>query len=990
MTKVYKTGGLVKYALDDVTVNFRTSEFVAILGPSGSGKTTLLNIIGGLDHCTSGDLKINEVSTRNFRDKDWDAYRNHRIGFVFQSYNLIPHQTVLANVKLALTLSGASKREATRLAKDALKDVGLSDQINKKPGQLSGGQMQRVAIARALVNNPDILLADEPTGALDSVTSLQIMKILKKISKKRLVVMVTHNPELANKYATRIINLKDGKITTDSKKYNGKVDTELESDESKNKRRHTKMSFMTALSLSLRNLLTKKWRTILVAFAGSIGIIGIALILAVSTGFQTYIDTIQADTLTSYPLYIQKESTNMTGTILGAVLDSTAGESDGLVHENPILTKALGSIANNDLKRFSTYIQNHRDEIEDDVRLIENFYSVDPAIYSIDAAGELVQLNPNTLFTTLLGDSSLLSSYSAMTSIYRQYDKSLLEDDMRILSGRLPEKYNELVIILPKEGKIADLVTYSLGLRDTGELTNVLTSLINNESVTLDEEPLTLTYDELMNIELKLIATTNIYKYNASYNIYEDMSKNKAYMKQLYDEAEKLTIVGIVTPKDDLATAMSGIAYMPELVTHIIEQAKDTEIVKKQLANPSIDIFSNTKFSDKNSELAELGFEDLVSIDRSRIERAFSFNLDKSELKDKASQYISAAAEDLIKQVVDELKELEPLLTEKAGEARGRVIEKLAAMIENGEINFVGMETEEILEILGGVVEDVVKEMDFTELANAIKEFDIEKRINAKIDGLVDYLSTVVRGAFSVDEAMLASAFTLNFNEDEMARIFSAMFNKTDKTLASNLAILGYQAIDDPTYIAFYFKTFEGKTRFLEFIDNYNDMMRSYSQEDAVIEYSDTTGILMTSVKVIVDAVSYVLIAFVSISLVVSSIMIGIITYISVYERTKEIGILRAIGASKRNISSIFNAETFIVGLLSGLFGIGISYIIIPIINLVLAHFTAGAPGEIRAILMPGAALILVALSVILTLIGGLIPARVAAKKDPVEALHSE
>jgi hypothetical protein len=680
----------------------------------------------------------------------------------------------------------------------------------------------------------------------------------------------------------------------------------------------------------------------------------------------------------------------MTGTILGAVLDSTAGESDGLVHENPILTKALGSIANNDLKRFSTYIQNHRDEIEDDVRLIENFYSVDPAIYSIDAAGELVQLNPNTLFTTLLGDSSLLSSYSAMTSIYRQYDKSLLEDDMRILSGRLPEKYNELVIILPKEGKIADLVTYSLGLRDTGELTNVLTSLINNESVTLDEEPLTLTYDELMNVELKLIATTNIYKYNASYNIYEDMSKNKAYMKQLYDEAEKLTIVGIVTPKDDLATAMSGIAYMPELVTHIIEQAKDTEIVKKQLANPSIDIFSNAKFSDKSSELSKLGFDDLVSVDRSRIERAFSFNLDKSELKDKASQYISAAAEDLIKQVVDELKELEPLLTEKAGEVRDRVIEKLAEMIENGEINFIGMETEEILEILGGVVEDVVKEMDFTELADAVKEFDIEKRINAKVDGLVDYLSTVVRGAFSVDEAMLASAFTLNLNEDEMARIFSAMFNKTDKTLASNLAILGYQAIDDPTYIAFYFKTFEGKTRFLEFIDNYNDMMRSYNQEDAVIEYSDTTGILMTSVKVIVDAVSYVLIAFVSISLMVSSIMIGIITYISVYERTKEIGILRAIGASKRNISSIFNAETFIVGLLSGLFGIGISYIIIPIINLVLAHFTAGAPGEIRAILMPGAALILIALSVVLTLIGGLIPARVAAKKDPVEALRSE
>lgn len=988
VTKVYKTGGLVKYALDDVTVNFRANDFVAILGPSGSGKTTLLNIIGGLDHCTLGDIRINGMPTKDFKDKDWDAYRNHRIGFIFQSYNLIPHQTVLSNVKLALTLSGISKNEATKRARQALIDVGLGDQIMKKPNQMSGGQMQRVAIARALVNDPDIILADEPTGALDSVTSLQIMRLLKKISRKRLVIMVTHNPDLANKYATRIINLKDGKIVTDSKKYNPKK--EEANDDAAKKQRRTKMSFFTALLLSLNNLLTKKWRTLLVAFAGSIGIIGIALILAVSAGFQTYIDTIQSDTLTSYPLYIQKESTNMTGTVLSAMLDSASTKSDGLIYENPVLTKALSSVANNDLKKFNSYIKNHWDEISDDIRLIENFYSVDPAVYSVDASGELVQLNPNTLFTTLLGDSALLSSYSSMTSIYRQYDKSLLEDDMRILSGRLPEKYNELVVILPKEGRISDLVTYSLGLRDTNELSAILTKLVNNEAVTLDEEPLALTYEQLMDIDLKLIATTDIYKYNATYNVYENMGENRDYMWQLYNEAEQLKIVGIVTPKDNLVTATSGVAYLPELVEHIIDKAKDTDIVKRQLTNPSIDIFSNTKFSDKSSDISKLSFEDLVSVDRSRIERAFFFNLDKTELKEKAKEYINAATKDLMQQITKELEDLAPVLEEKAEEVRNIAIAKLSKMIENGEVDFREMDTEKALALLSDLIGEAIKETDFTEIEEKVKEFNIEKRINEKIDGMVDYLSTVVRGAFSVNETMLASAFRLNFSEDELMRIFSAMFDKKEKTLASNLATLGYQAIDDPTYIAFYFKTFEGKTRFLKFIDNYNEMMRSYGQNDSVIEYSDTTGILMTSVKVIVDAVSYILIAFVSISLVVSSIMIGIITYISVYERTKEIGILRAIGASKRNISSIFNAETFIVGLLSGAIGILASYIIIPIINLVLAHFTADAPGEIRAILLPVPAVILIGLSVVLTLIGGLIPARAASKKDPVEALRSE
>lgn len=1046
VSKVYETGGLKHKALDKVSINFRTSEFAAILGPSGSGKTTLLNIIGGLDHYTSGDLKINEVSTKNFRDKDWDAYRNHRIGFVFQAYNLIPHQTVLANVKLALTLSGISKREATKRAKKALTDVGLKEQIYKKPSQLSGGQMQRVAIARALVNNPDILLADEPTGALDSETSIQIMNLLKEIAKDKLVIMVTHNPELANEYATRIINLKDGEIISDTDPYDGKVKTNLDDDTTDKKRRKTKMSFFTALTLSLNNLLTKKGRTVLVAFAGSIGIIGIALILAVSTGFQTYIDDIQRDTLTSYPLAIYKESTNLIGTLLNA---SMGGEKydDGKIHESQMLTTMIGDVKTNDLKDFRQYTLNHYNEIADDIRLMEDEYSVEPQIYTIDAADELVRLNPNDLFNSLMGGSTIVNA-----SVFAQMDQSTLENDMDILTGRLPSAYDEVVVILQDENQISDLLTYSLGFHDTEELSKSVTKLLAGESVSIKDEPLVLTLEDLMNVDLRMIYATDTFRYNATYNIYEDMNGDESYMMGLYnDKSVRLKVVGVAKPKNDLLVGSSGVAYLPELVTHIIEKSSDTEIVKKQLENPTMDILSNKEFG-SNENNFNLSFSDLVTIDESKLGQAFRSNIDQTAVSAVTSEYMENIANDVDADIVPVQTALEEKLVVLAdGLGKNMVGEEDSATFKYDEINetvdayltgqdFATMEENYILpqetfrEIYGGILKTILQKyaeqyvagmqqfdpdmtlenaevpitvellnglvgqavgmaemsLTFENLAVNIVEVKMKKTILEKVGGLTAYLSSTFASGIGVDQDALIGAFQLRFSEDELSRIITTVFNKKDATLATNLALMGYQALDDPTEVSFYFNSFDGKTRFMKFIDNYNDMVKKYGQDDRIIEYSDTTGLLMSSVKTIVDAVSYVLIAFVSISLVVSSIMIGIITYISVYERTKEIGILRAIGASKRNISSIFNAETFIVGLLSGIFGITLAYLIIPIINLVMGAFTVEIPGELSAFLAPGAAAVLIALSVILTLIGGLIPARAAAKKDPVEALRSE
>ena len=1039
--KVYETGGIRRVVLNKIGINFRTSEFAAILGPSGSGKTTLLNIIGGLDQYTAGDLIVNEKSTKKFRDKDWDSYRNHRIGFVFQSYNLIPHQTVLNNVKLALTISGLSKRESVRKAKKALTDVGLKEHIDKLPCQLSGGQMQRVAIARALVNDPDIILADEPTGALDSDTSIQIMKILKDISKDKLVIMVTHNPELADMYATRIITLKDGKITSDSNPYDGKVKTDLDSEKAKHKKGRTKMSFLTALGLSLQNLLTKKARTILVAAAGSIGIIGIALISAVSTGFQNYIDKIEEDTLTSYPLSLQKESADLTGILLSLTGTASSDEKSDRLKENQILTSTLGTVSNNDLSSFGAYMKAHEHEIKDDVRLLEYEYNVDPLIYTEDATGTIAKMNPSTLFTSLVGESSLLRNYSSMTSVFQQYDQKNLVNDTKLLAGRYPEKYDELMVVLSNEGEISELLTYSLGFHDTDELNKIVSKIMSGESTNIHNDPLELTYEDIINVDLRLVPATETFKFNEKYSVYEDMSSDKGFMREVYNNAERLKIIGVAVMNSEMISGGSSVAYLPSLVEHIIDESSKTDIVKRQLQNPDIDIFSNTRFGEEDNDF-NFEFSDLVSVDEAALTQAFGVKIDQNAVSAKTQEYVEGISNDITNEI-NKMPEVRKDLDEYFKTLATELTHSIDDKITKGEISMVDLMNPETSErILTNFVDNFVTEKDFEPLEHTyqvpkdnfsaafsgllkgylagylqalvkhesfsiddyldtpeiaavfdtltgtITNLSMQKGVLGKLGNLTTFLTESFANAFHVDQNAIVGAFRLNFSEDELSRVVTAMFTKKKSTLATNLSTLGYQDLDDPTKMAFYFWSFDGKTHFIEFLEDYNNNMRSLGMDDKVIEYSDTTGVLMSSVKTIVDAVSYVLIAFVSISLVVSSIMIGVITYISVYERKKEIGILRAMGASKHNISSIFNAETFIIGFLSGLLGIGVSYALIPIINAVLHHFAGNIP--LNAALDPRTALLLILLSIVLTLIGGLIPARAASKKDPVEALRSE
>ncbi len=1043
ITKIYKTGGFVQKALDGVSVNFRKSEFASILGPSGSGKTTLLNIIGGLDKYTSGDLVINEVSTKNFSSRDWDSYRNHRVGFVFQSYNLIGHQNVLKNVELALTLSGCSKSERKKRAYKALCDVGLKEHVNKKPNQLSGGQMQRVAIARALVNDQEIILADDPTGALDSDTSVQIMKILKKVSKDRLVIMVTHNPELASKYSSRIINIKDGKITDDSNPYDGKVNTKEELEIANKKSKKTKMSFLTALSLSFNNLMTKKGRTVLVALAGSIGIIGIALILAVSTGFQDYVDSIGEETLTSYPLTIMQESSDITGVLLSMRSGDKGKKNSNEVIEQQYITSMLSNVSTNDLKSFKKHIEDNYKEIEGDISNIGYFYSVDPNIYTIDATKNIAKVNPSNLFKSMMGTSNIMQSYSAMASIFTEMvdDVSEVEDDYDILAGRWPSNYDEMIIVLSEANGISDLLVYSLGFRDTNELSSMITKAMSGETVDINNEPLKLSYDDLMNVDLRLIMPSDTYKYNSKYDVYEDMTGDNEYMKSLYDKALKLKIVGIVSAKEgkNSMALNPGVNYKSSLIEHIINYSKDSDVVKKQLENDEIDVFSGNRFDSKRDNF-DFKFSDLVKVDNEKLQSAFNINIDSSAMEEETKGYMEEIANSITVDInpakelfnnnlnkfvndllngeykiseidsvvnnylnnnsnINDMANKYSLPSDVFTKAYSGLLKGLLTAYANGYHTYMGMMDPSysyddntsvlVIDELKNTV--ITNYMDSAlvigaseEMAKAMTEVKVKMDVIAKVGELVSNLTSKFATAFNVDQDKLVSAFELNFGENELARVVSAMLNPNETTLKSNLIMLGYQDLEEPTYMAFYFKSFDGKEHFLNFIDRYNNSVI----EDKKINFSDTTGILISSVKTIVDAVSYVLIAFVSISLVVSSIMIGVITYISVYERTKEIGILRAIGASKGNISSIFNAETIIIGLLSGMFGIGISYALIPIINKILHHFIGNVP--LAAKLFINHATILVILSMILTLIGGLIPAKSASKKDPVEALRTE
>ena len=1046
ITKTYVTGGERVEALKGIDIEFRKSEFVSVLGQSGCGKTTLLNIIGGLDRYTKGNLEIDGISTKDFKDRDWDAYRNYKVGFVFQSYNLISHQTILSNVELALTIGGISKKERKQRAIKALEDVGLKEQINKKPNQLSGGQMQRVAIARALVNNPEIILADEPTGALDTKTSVQIMEILKEISKDRLIIMVTHNPELAEKYSTRIVKLVDGVITEDSNPVLESEEKEKTEIKKKTKIGRTSMKFWTAFRLSLNNLLTKKGRTILVSFAGSIGIIGIALIQSVSNGFQEYVDHIQEDTLTSYPLTIMEETTDFTGALLS--MTTSDGKSDGTdtVTEEQYISKMLGNLSTNDLKSFNTYMNNNYKEVENDISGIKYSYSVDPLIYSKGKDKKLLKLNPSNLYNSGFSNS-LMSTY---TSIYTQMieDKDVINKSYDILAGRLPEKYNEMIVVLAEPNKISDLLVYSLGLRDMDELRDMVKKIMNGEKVDIKNEPISIKYEDLLNTKLKLIMPTDVYKYNKKYKVYENMSENKKYMKDVYDKAEDLKIVGVLTTKEGVTSAAlnPGVAYTSDLIDYIIDISSKSELVKKQLKDEDIDVLSGSRFDTKKNNL-NIDFKDLISIDTKKLQSAFSIKIDQKSLEKQTKGYMGEINNAVTTDITPAKKKfdegLSTLSTGLFNSIKGKVsindIEKqVNNYLKSNEASKVmkSLEKEYVVpkdvfkkayagllkgllqvyitsyymvdqsltkdpknpvakvypEMVSGVIKQYTENTAIKETSNkmatAMTEAKMKKAILTKVGELTANLSASFASAFKVDQSKIADSFKMKLTEEEITRIVTAMMTKTETNAKNNLIALGYQDKEEPTYISYYFKSFDGKEHFLDFINKYNDKVKANGEDDKEINYTDTTGILMSSVKVIVNAVTYVLIAFVSISLVVSSIMIGIITYISVYERTKEIGILRAIGASKHNISSIFNAETFIIGLLAGLIGIGVTYAVVPVINKVLHHFIGSIP--LNAIFYINNATVLVVLSVILTLIGGLIPAKAASKKDPAVVLRSE
>ena len=1106
--KTYQTGDLVQTALDGVSLNLRDNEFVAILGPSGSGKTTLLNIIGGLDRYDEGDLVINNVSTRSYKDRDWDTYRNHTIGFVFQSYNLIPHQNILSNVELALTIAGISAKKRKERALNALGEVGLREQAHKRPNQLSGGQMQRVAIARALVNDPDILLADEPTGALDSKTSVQVMELLKEVARDRLVVMVTHNPELANSYANRIVNLKDGQIISDSNPF---LIPDVPLEEHPPKVRKARMSYLTALSLSFNNLLTKKGRTILTAFAGSIGIIGIALILALSTGFQNYIDKIQEDTLSSYPLTVTSETADATSAILSMVSDRENNKTEGdVVRERQYMTTMFSSIGTNDLKSLKYYLENHTEDYKDDVSYISYAYSVKPLIYTVDAADNIAKLNPSSMMSSIYSSSatSFMSSFSmGANSVFSEMNDNLssYQDQYDLLAGRWPEKYDELILVLSEPNSISDLLVYSLGLRDTSELKTIMNNVMAGEDSGVKNEALEFTYGELMDLDLRLIHASQIYRYNVKYDIYEDMSTDTDYMKDLYDKAVRLHIVGIVCGKEDSSSMVlsNGVGYTRALTEYVIDEASRSSIVRKQLSDKDTDIFSGNSFDEENKKNENrLDFNDMITVDEDMIKNAFHFNIDEemfefempSESKmqkivmDSASkaaemieevpdsrilagmfalidsQYVDSkiqayeSMEGIIETVEDEEGNVSQTLLlddEKLNKIRStmdasdyrrfakQIVEAIPdvsdysglleifsddqysslakdaakmfdayysgvqTVAEEGKVAYYADETtvnygsgEVPLNknvLLSGVVADPNNLSDTASVCNDVINNFVVSMIAAQIgtataqmmEPMVDSLTSLGE-AFSgeimtVDTDAFAKAFRFNMNEEELSRLMETMMSSTEeKSYGNNLISLGYQDTDDPTSISFYFRDFDGKENFLRFLDRYNDSV----DEDTKIHYTDITGILMSSVKTIVDVVTYVLIAFVSISLVVSSIMIAVITLISVMERTKEIGILRAMGASKHNVSSIFSAETFIIGMLSGVLGVGVTAALIPLINTIIHNLTGNY--DVNAVLPIPAAIALIIIAILLTIIAGFIPSKKAAKQDPVIALRTE
>ena len=1246
--KEYRTGNLVQRALDGVSLSLRDNEFVAILGPSGSGKTTLLNIIGGLDRYDSGDLIINGISTKKYKDRDWDSYRNHTIGFVFQSYNLIPHQTVLANVELALTISGVSKSERRRRAKEALEKVGLGAQIHKKPSQMSGGQMQRVAIARALVNDPEILLADEPTGALDSDTSVQVMDLLQEVAKERLVVMVTHNPELAQLYATRIVTVKDGRILSDTDPF--VIDSESMAPPVHKNMGKSSMSFFTALSLSFQNLKTKKARTLLTSFAGSIGIIGIALILSISNGEDKYITNMEEETLSEYPLQIQSTGVDLTSMMMGAAT-AQSGKKDGEVGVAQMVTNMFSKMNSNDLESLKVYLDSNESSISQYANSVEYTYSVSPQIF-LENGKNIRQVNPDKSFSAMglgSGSSNSIMSSTMSTDVFHEMpeDADLYKDQYDVKAGRWPENYKECVLVLTSQGDISDFLQYTLGLRDGKELDDMVQKFMAEEAVETPENEGPYTYDEILGKKFKLVNSTDYYEYDEEYKVWKDKSDNSSYMKKLVKNGEDLTIVGIVQPVEGATASMltAGICYTPELTRHVIEKAASSEIVKQQLADEKINVFTGEEFGKEDNENSKFDMESLFSINADALQEAFqvdlsgfnmdlsslsglssglnvempdmpdmsalagNINLDESSMPDLSkliklddldldlshmidpeeilknlpadqvpdmSQALKSVKFDfteekvtaLLKEVLTGYQEsikdkpeadmdkmqaaLKQYLTSK--EMNERLCKDLQELVKNN-VN-VDMSSEKLIAVAVGLMNQYqeyakangITQTDVASILAFLSQGEIQQQIKEEAENLVknsvtvnittkqirdllmqdvvaaypeyarnnslpdpanlgtyflEYMQTedgqnrlmnglmtlvdtsevqtqfsqametymksmmtsftdaIAKGieskfteimeqvekqltkgiqtameqmignissgmqeamqsvmtsvsssltsamsqamsglgglgsgmgnmedALSINPEAFAKAIQMNMNEDDLSELMMSLLSSENSSYDGNLKKLGYADLNVPGGINIYPKDFESKSEIVGILDQYNADMEAAGEDEKVITYTDLVGTLMSSVTNIVNIISYVLVAFVAISLVVSSIMIGVITYISVLERKKEIGILRAIGASRHNVSQVFNAETFIIGFCAGAMGIGITLLLLIPANSIIRSLADGV--NVKAALPPVAAVVLIGLSVVLTLLGGLIPSRKAAKSDPVTALRTD
>ena len=1056
--KQYKTGDLVQTALDKVSLNLRDCEFVAILGPSGSGKTTLLNIIGGLDRYDSGDLIINGISTKKYTDRDWDSYRNHTIGFVFQSYNLIPHQTVLANVELALTISGVSGAERRRRATEALQKVGLGNQLHKHPTEMSGGQMQRVAIARALVNNPDILLADEPTGALDSETSIQVMELLKEVAKDRLVVMVTHNPELAHQYATRIVQLKDGVIRSDTDPF--EPDTAQLAPPVHKSMGRSSMSPLTSLSLSFNNLLTKKARTLLTAFAGSIGIIGIALIISLSAGVNQYIDDTERSTLSEYPLQILSSGMDLTSMLTSGSPASASGTTaeEGMVPVRQLITQMVAGITSNDLKSLKTYLESDDCTIAEDATSIEYSYNVQPQIYREDADGSIRQVNPDSSLSSL-GISSTSSTNNMMssmmnTSVFYQLPESdeLYNSQYEVKAGRWPEKYNECVAVLGADGTITDYALYALGLRDSAELDKMIQQFAQNQNVDVPTDFKTYRYSDFIGIQFKLVNAADRYLRDDDHNAWVDKSDDKDFMKSLVASSETLTVVGVVQPKEDASASMlsSGIAYPAALTQHVIAAAADSQMVKDQLASPAINVMNGEPFGTEDASAFDMS--SLFRIDTDMLKSAFQFDtsklnfdlsgafdldngsvdlgslldpddfqldldltetpdLDMSTLTDLFANMDLSVSEDKMQELAQKVLvgykdyvigngilnlnkiSFSQYLKSDAfktlmNDAMGELFDQDALQAQFSEAMQTAMST--LMESYSSQISETLQAQLGSAMQTAMTKLmtQMSQNIQSQMQQSFSQLGSQMESALKIDATAFQKAIQFNMSEDDLTDLMKSAMLSSTATYDSNLQTLGYADLDAPSQIKIYPQDFDHKASVVAKLDAYNDNMRSQGADDKVIQYTDVVGTLMTSVTEIINMISNMLVAFVSISLVVSSIMIGVITYISVLERRKEIGILRAIGASKRNISEVFNAETFIIGLCSGVMGVVLSEILLIPGNMLIQKISNGT--NVVARLPLNAALVLIVLATVLTILGGFIPAKGASRSDPVKALRSE